>query len=414
MTTTTIERDLREQRQSAWTQAQEFNNRAKAGETLSGEDESGWQRALDDVDTLSAKIENLERSATLDAKFNSIDEQRSDIPTAPGDIPNGDDAYRAAFDSFVRRGIDRISPEERQLIEANFAAPGSRAQGEATGSAGGYTVPQGFWAKVTETMKYYGGMLDVAEVIDTDTGIALPWATNDDTSNTGAILAENTQITAQDLTFGQKTLNAYTYTSKLILVSLQLLQDTGIDLEAFLARKIGQRLGRIYNTHLTTGTGSSQPQGFVTGATNGKTTASATAITFDEVIDLLHSVDVAYRSQGASWMLHDLVLAYIRKLKDGQSRYLWEPSPIVGVPSAIEGYPYTINNDMASTVVANNITMAFGGWKDFYVARRVAGGQMMRLAERYADYLQVGFFGFGRIDGLVQDASAVKVMTQHS
>jgi HK97 family phage major capsid protein len=393
-------------------------------ETRDAVDKDGWTDALrsawDAADaeyvTLTGDIERESRDAALDSSFSNIDGQRSDVPSGPaGNNEEPAERYRSAFLSFVKRGLLEISPDERNLVAANFDADiSNRAQGEATGGAGGYTVPQGFWAKITETMKYYGGMLDAAEVIDTETGQQLPWPTNDDTGNVGAILAENTQVTGLDVSFGQKNLSAYMYTSRLILVSLQLLQDAGpgIDLEGFIARKVGQRLGRVYNTHLTTGSGSSQPQGFVTGCTTGKTTASATAITFDEVIDLLHSVDVAYRNQGARWMLHDLVLAYIRKLKDGQSRYLWQPSPIAGVPDAIEGFPYTINNDMASAVATGNVTMAFGNFRDAYVARRVAGGQMMRLAERYADYLQVGFLGFGRLDGVVQDASAVKLMTQ--
>lgn len=405
------ELQLREQRQVAVTAARGFRDRYKAGEVLPQSDEEAWDRAMNDADALDLQIERLDRDAKLDEKYDAIDAaQRDSIGTGTPAGDSAEEKYRAAFVKFVRGGQIELAPEERQLLASNLD-PSLRAQGEGTGSAGGYTVPTGFWAKVTETMKYYGGMLEASEIINTDTGIALPWPTNDDTTNTGAILAENAQITAQDVTFGQKTLNAYTYTSKLILVSLQLLQDTGIDLEAFLARKVGQRLGRIYNTHLTTGTGSSQPQGFVTAATTGKTTASSSAITFDEVIDLLHSVDVAYRT-GGRFMLHDLILAYLRKLKDSQNRYLWEPSPQVGVPSTIEGYPYTINNDMASTLVTTAKTMAFGNFQDGYVTRRVGGGQLMRLSERYADYLQVGFFGFGRLDGLLQDTSAIKLLVQ--
>lgn len=412
---TTIE--LREQRANVWSQAQAFNERHKAGEEMSAEDEAAWSRALADVDTLGEQIANREKTEDLDKRFSEIDEQ-TDIVGPDGERDNGaGDQYRTAFNKFLRSGLQDLEPEERQLLQANFQQ--ERAQGTATGGAGGYTVPEGFWAKVTETMKHFGGINgEIAEQINTDSGNDLPWPTNDDTASTGAILAENSQITEGAVTFGQKTLGAYTYTSKLILVSLQLLQDTGIDLEAFLGRRIGERLGRIQNTHFTTGTGTSQPQGFITGATVGKTAAGDDAILLNELIDLVHSVDVAYRATGrARFEMHDLVVAYVRKIRDdsggaGVGRPIWEPSVQAGEPDSLLGYPVTVNNDMASALAIDAKTVAFGDFKSAYALRRVNGGQVMRLAERYADYLQVGFFGFNRADGLVQDASAVKVLKQ--
>lgn len=402
--------ELRDQRAAAWAQAQEYNERSTNTEvTMTAEEETSWARALDTVDTLTAQIDTRERSESLETRFNDIDDQTTPITPDGGADQRG--TYQRAFERYCRFGLQDLEAEERQLLQANLSADATRAAGTATGGAGGYTVPEGFWAKVTETMAVYGGMLAVSELVTTDSGADLPWPTNDDTGNTGAILGENSQITEQDVTFGQKSLGAYMYTSKLIRVSLQLLQDTGIDLEAFLSRKIGQRLGRIINTHMTTGTGSSQPQGFVTGATVGKTTAGATAITHDELIDLEHSVDAAYRGDGR-YMFHDLVLGYIRKLKDSNGQPLWQPAVQAGVPNTLNGFGYTVNNDMASAVATTNKTVAFGDFRSHYALRRVTGGQMMRLAERYADYLQVGFFGFQRADGLVQDTSAVKILQQ--
>ncbi len=413
-------RELREQRAGVWAQAQEFDTRSKRGDEMSAEDEAAWTRALDEVDRLGALIETRERSETLDRSFADIDAAtRVDARTA-GDGEGSVDQYRDAFQAYLRYGLNELTTEQRQLLRANFQAE-KRAQGVGTGSAGGYTVPQGFWAKVTETMKYYGGIrLAGAEVLNTDSGNDIPWPTNDDTANEGALLAENTQISEQDLTFGQKTLDAYTYTSKLIRVSLQLLQDSGIDAEGFVGRKAGERLGRVYNNHQTVGTGSSQPQGVITGATTGKTTASGTAITYNEIVDLIHSVDVAYRSAPAddvAIMMHDLVLAYVRKIRDdsggsGLGRPIWEPSVQVGVPDSLLGYRVVVNNHMASTVATTNKTIAFGNFRAGYVVRNVNGGQLMRLEERYADYLQVGFFAFGRMDALVQDSSAVKLLVQ--
>lgn len=415
----TTSKDLREKRANVWAQAQEFSARAKAGEELSAEDEAAWTRALDEIDQLAVQIDTRERDEQLDKRFSAIDAETR--VAGLGGETGSVDQYREAFAAYLRTGMTGLSAEHRDLLSANMIADATRAQAVGTGSAGGYTAPQGFWAKVTETLKFYGGILAAgAEQVNTESGITLPWPTNDDTSNVGAILSENTQISAQDLTIGQKQLSAYTYTSKLILVSLQLLQDTGIDIEAFLSRKIGERLGRIYNTHQTTGTGSSQPQGVITGATTGKTTASGTAIIYNEIVDLVHSVDAAYRqapSNQVAFMMHDLVLAYVRKIRDdsggsGLGRPIWEPSVQVGVPDSLLGYRVVINNDMASTVATTNKTMAFGNFQAAFVVRNVAGGDVMRLTERYADYLQVGFFGFGRMDAAVQDSSAVKLLVQ--
>ncbi|HVV37590.1 MAG TPA: phage major capsid protein [Acidimicrobiales bacterium] len=399
-------KELREERAGIWAQAQEFNERAKKGDPMSGEDEAAWERALAKVDELGTQIENREKSEKLDKRFADIDADTV-VVNPTGDPGGSRDQYAEAFVKYCRGGIANLDAEERSLMEANF-----RDQGIATGGAGGYTVPQGFWAKVTETLKAYANVATIAETVNTDAGNALPWATNDDTSNVGELLSENTAAANQDLTFGQKTLNAFMYSSKMIPVSRQLLQDTGIDIEAFIAKKAGQRLGRIVNQHFTTGTGGgTQPQGYVTGATTGKTgtTGQTTTVIYDDLVDLIHSVDAAYRqSEQCRWAMHDLSLAIIRKLKDSQNRPLWQPAISLDSPDTLLGYPISINNAMA-TMAANAKSIAFGAFSAGYVVRTVSGGQLLRLDERFAEKLQVGFLGFGRYDGLTQDASAVKL-----
>lgn len=409
-------KELREKRANIWSQAQEFNSRSKAGDTMSAEDEAAWSRALAEVDTLGEQIATREKSEQLEQRFNEIDSATTAVDVRGAAGATDDTAkYRQAYEKWVRSGLQGLDADQRGLLEQNF-----RALQTDTGGAGGYTVPEAFWAKVTETMKYFGGVRQVAEIITTTAGNPLPWPTNDDTSNTGEILEEGSAVTEQDATFGQKTLGAYTASSKMIRVSNLLLQDTGVDIEGFLARRVGTRIGRIQNTRLTTGTGSSQPQGLITGATTGKTTASATAITYEELIDLVHSVDAAYRAGGnCRFMFHDLILAYCRKIKDdsggaGVGRPIWEPSVQAGVPDLLLGHPYVVNNDMDSTVAATKKSIAFGDFNAGYAVRTVAGGSMSRLTERYAEYLQTAFFGYERFDGLVQDASAYKLLVQHS
>ena len=381
---------------------------------LSGELLARFENSDNHVADLDRGIVALERSIALDAKDAEIVEEREERTGTPAE------QYNETFGRYIRSGMSGLSMEDRNILAGN-ADSELRAQSVGVGSAGGYTVPEGFWNRVAETKLAFGSVASVANVITTDSGNDLPWMTNDDTGNVGAILAENTQIGEQDVTFGVRTLSAYLYTSKLIRVSYQLMQDSAIDIEGFLARKMGERLGRIHNTHQTTGSGSAQPEGIVTGATTGKTTGAAGAITYNEIVDLIHSVDPAYRSTNAKFMFSDDILAYLRKIVDdsggsGLGRPIWEPSVQVGAPNTIHGHPYVVNQDMAGTTagvpVTTNTTMLFGDFSTGYVVRDVKGLSVVRLDERYADYLQVGWFAYDRQDSVTDDTAAYKALVQ--
>lgn len=400
---------LLDKRANAWSQAQDIRTRAEAdGYSLTTEEDETWQRALDDVEKLSKQIEVEERHARLNAIAPAAE---SVAPTQRDDVDPEAGEYRQAFNAMLRRGVGRLSADQQSVLERGFGEIDTRALSSVTDAAGGYTVPDEFSNRLVETMKAYGGLLGIVDVLTTASGTDLLWPTNDDTANEGAILDENTQISEQDVAFGQGKLKAYTYTSKLIRVPLQLLQDSAIDIEAFLARRIGERIGRAVAGHIATGAGTTQPVGVanatvgfgvgVTGATGNTTT-----VTYDSLVDLEHSVDPAYRGS-AQYAMNDLTLAAIRKLKDSQNRPLWVPSVAGGVPSTINGRPYTIDNKLPAPA-ANAKSILFGDFKTGYIARRVSGAQVLRLSERYADFLQVGFFGFARWDGVIQDAAAVK------
>ncbi|MFF8953882.1 phage major capsid protein [Streptomyces sp. NPDC014940] len=405
-------KDLLDQRAAAWDAAQKFQNRAASDEELSAEDRSAWDAALADVERLSADIERDERHARLsNVDYSQVIDATKETDEERHGGPDKAAAYADAWRSWMREGTSDLTSEERATLRSGWVdGKELRAAGVATGAAGGYMVPAPFRAKLVETMRFYSSMRDVAEVITTQTGATLPWPTNDDTANVGAILAENTQVTEQDVTLGQTSINAYMYTSKLVRVSLQLLNDAAFDLESWLSGVLGRRIGRAQNAHFTTGTGTAQPEGVQTNAVVGKTgaTGQTTSVTYDDLIDLVHSVDPAYRNSGrAGWMLNDATLATARKLKDGQNRPLWEPSVQVGVPDGLLGYKYTVNQDMP-VMAANAKSILFGDFYTGYLIRDVQDVQMLRLAERYADFLQVGFLAFARTDGKPQDFSAYK------
>lgn len=284
-----------------------------------------------------------------------------------------------------------------------------RAQGVGTGSLGGFTVPDEAMRALEVSMLAFGGMRQVATIIRTDSGAALPFPTVDDTAQKGVILGENTTATEQGVTFGQIVFDAYKYSSKYILVSVELLQDSAINVAEYIGRALGERIGRITNDHFTTGTGSAQPNGIVTASGVGKTgaTGQTTTVIYDDLVDLEHSVDPAYRA-GARWMFNDAVLKALKKIKipnfSGQTdgTPLWQPGLVLGQPDTILGYPYTINQSMA-VMAASAKSIVFGDLRK-YLIRDVRDVTLLRLDERFAELHQVAFLAFSRHDGDLLDA----------
>ena len=390
--------DLLGQRARIWEQMRAIETPAETeGRALTAEERGAWDAAERDMTSLSETIERLERSERMAAiaTVEELDER---------DGETGADQYAAAFSQFLRSGVNDLGADERAMLQANF-----RAQGTGTGGAGGYLVPEGYWAKMTERLKAFGGILGKANVINTTTGNDLPWPGSDDTGNIGALLAENDQVTEQDIAFTTNTLKAHTYTSKAIRVSLQLMQDSAFDLDSFVPRKAGERIGRALAAHLASGNGTTQPQGITVGASVGKTGAAGqvSSVTYDDLVDLEHSVDPAYRLNG-SYVLSDAMVAALRKLKDNEGRPLWQPSLTAGIASTINGYSYVVDNSMPAPA-ASAKSIAFGDFNAGFVVRQAAGGTLLRLVERYADYLQVGFISFARFDARVDDAAAIKL-----
>jgi HK97 family phage major capsid protein len=296
---------------------------------------------------------------------------------------------------------------ERQPIGANLSG--------ISGPGGAYLFPDSFVRQLEINMLAYGGVLQVADIMRTESGERIAWPTVDDTTNQGARLNENTSIgNSVDPTFGQVYWDAYDYSSKPVLVPFRLLMDAIFDLPTVLGELLGIRLGRKIAADCTTGTGANQPKGITVCAGTGVTTASATAIAFDEIFDLIASVDPAYRPNGR-FLMHDKIVFALRKLKDGMGRYLWAESPIAGAPDRIAGYQYSISMEMASSITNSAITMLFGDLRRYKV-RQVREVRMYRLQERYRDLDQDGFIAFLRADGnmLTAGTTPIQAMVQHS
>jgi HK97 family phage major capsid protein len=377
------------------------------------EERTNWDAANTRIDEVSADIERLERQAKRDAPSyeGAIQATGSDNPeeTPEERATKRGEAYQRAFSDYLVRGIGEMDVEQRRILARGWQADSeTRALGESSNTAGGYTVPPGFRNVMSETLKAYGGLLNVCNVITTDTGNPLQWPTNNDTGNVGSLLSENTQISALDMTFGTRTMNAWKYTSGLVLVSWELLNDSAFDLAGWLPGMLGTRIGRAVAAHLVAGSGSSQPTGVTNGITIGKTglTGQTATVIYDDLVDLEHSIDPAYRNGNVRYVMNDTTLRVLRKLKDTQGRPLWVPVPTVGFPATLNGIPYTIDQGMP-TMAANAVSILFGDFHAGYIVRQVHDVQLIRLNERYADFQQVGFFGYSRLDGRPNDPAAI-------
>jgi HK97 family phage major capsid protein len=276
-------------------------------------------------------------------------------------------------------------------------------------AGGGALIPEGFATAFETALLAYGYMLQVADVMTTPTAAPLPWPTANDTSNKGRRLnqnaaVDNTGANTAYPTFGAVVFYAYKYTSDEILVPFELIRDNAVGLVEWLGEALGIRIGRVENDDWTNGTGADQPKGIVTACTVGKTAASATAIKWDEVIDLEHSVDPAYRNNpGVGYMCHDGIIQALRKLKDGEGRYLWQMSANSGEPDRLNARPITRNQSMQATVATGKQTLLFGDLTKYKI-RRVGSLRMYRLVERYRDNDQDAFLAFEEADGNLIDA----------
>lgn len=282
------------------------------------------------------------------------------------------------------------------------------------GSTGAYTFGSTFVSALEVAMTSASGIMETADIIRTESGEEMSWPTMDDTSNEGVQIGENTEVSTVDPSFGLTRWYAHKFESGMIKVPRELIEDNAVGLEGRIPDLLGERLGRIINRKATTGTGASTMYGIVTAATNGKTAASATAITFDELIDLEHSINRAIRANRASlgYMFNDTVLKLVRKLKDGQSRYLWQAGANTGAPDTLNTYRYTINDHMSDP--ATGVKSVLFGRLSSYKLRLVRGIRVVRLNERFAEKDQVAFVAFVRGDGNLLNAgdNPVKCLTQ--
>lgn len=387
-------KDAREERARIAKQMTDLNDiSVKEKRSLTAEEEQKWNKLEKDLSVKEAEVRRLETSIDLESRFASIDDLK------PKGVSKDENIERraVAFREWLQSGLSGMKPESQAVLME------MRALSAGTAADGGYTIPEGFMNKIEQAMLAFGGIYAVGNRFTTSTGNDIPYPTVNDTGNSGEILGENTSVgSSVDPTFGVVTLKAYKYSSKPVLVSNVLLQDSAFNLESILANMLAERIARILATHLATGNGTTQPHGIVTAATNASLSGvAAAAITFDNLIDLFHSVDPNYRVNG-TWLFNDNTLKVLRKVKDSDGRPIWQGNYDSGAPATILGRPYQVVKEIAD-IGASAKSILFGDMNK-YMIREVSGGEVKRLVERYADADQTAFLLFQRKDARLIDA----------
>lgn len=370
----------------------------KGEQTWTKEDQTKYDGIMDEMQRVSDQINAHQRllDAEADKFFNAGGK--------PGQKQGDEVDAVAAVALYLRHG-NNVTAEQAIAIR--------NAMSTTTPAEGGFTVPAEVATMVVDALKAFGGMRDVASVIATATGVAMNWPTSDGTSEEGEIVGENAAATAGDITFGTVAVNPYKYSSKKIALPIELIQDSAIDVVAFVVDRLATRLGRITNKHYTIGTGSAQPFGIVGRSTVGKAglTGKSTSADYDDLADLYYSVNRAYRGR-AAWSFADSTLKVLRKIKDTTGRPIFTPGFEAGItqdaPDMLMGKRIAINDDVPA-MAANAKSILFGD-HSLYTIRDVAGSNSIRRFDDSAFALngQVGFCGWMRTGGNLLDPAAVK------
>jgi HK97 family phage major capsid protein len=409
---------LREQRNAKAKAAQDLNAKYPANTRMPAAEIEKMDAILAEVEAIDNEITREQRVMQLAGENEQTqhDTRMNAATRETGQISAESRALRA----FLLGGLSNVVEDDRRRMQARQSQEIRNAMSTTTSTEGGFTVAQEYARTVEQAKKAYGGMRSVATIIQTETGATLNWPTSDPTSEMGEIVGQNTLTNNLDTVFGTIPFDVFQYSSKSIAIPFALLQDSMIDIEAYIQAILAMRLGRIQNNHFTVGTGTGQPKGIVTGTTVGRTgtTGQTGSIVYDDMIELEHSVDPAYRNApGVGYMMHDSSLKVVRKIKDSQGRPLFVPGYEVGnpagAPDKIMDRPIIINQDMP-VMAANAKSIAFGQLSK-YLIRDVMDLTMFRMTDSaYTLKGQVGFVAFERSGGQWIDVGGAVKLYQNS
>ena len=393
--------EMRIKRGEIWDRAKAFlTEHQDENGMLSAEDTSQYERMEQEVVDLGHAIEREERAAQLEREMNAP--TASPLASRPEARPNqrtgrGSDEYKSAFWTAMRSRGGHFSVQNALQI--------------GTDSEGGYLVPDEYERTLVDALREENRLRTLCKIIRTASGDRkIPLVAS---HGTASWVEEEGAIPESDDAFGQITIGAHKIAS-MIKVSDELLQDSVFDIESYIATEFARRVGDAEEAAFISGDGSGKPYGLLhttNGATTGVTAASATALTSDELLDLIYSLKSPYRKR-AVFLMHDSTIKAIRKLKDGNSQYLWQPGMKEGEPDRLLGYRLVTSTHMP-VIAADAKPILFGDLSSYWIADR-EGRSMQRLNELYAATGQVGFRVTQRVDGRLVQTEGVKCLAMKS
>ena len=386
--------ELREKRNKIWNTAKEFLDQKRGADGLvPAEAAAEYDKMESDMVSLGKEIERLERQAAFDLEMaKPTSSPILGAPTKPSEAKTGraSDEYKADFGNILRG--------KQPINNVLSASPDTD---------GGYLVPTEFEKQIVMGLREANIIRFIAKTITTSAERKIPVAA---THSTAQWTAENAAVTESNPTFAQKTIDAFKLTD-LVKVSLELLQDSMFDLESYIAAEFARAFGVAEEEAFCVGTGTGQPTGIFTenGGVVGVT--AGTSITVDNLIDLVYALKSPYR-RNAAFLMKDVTVSALRKLKDNNGAYLWQPSAQAGQPDRLLGYPiYT--SPYVPAVAADALPIAFGDFSNYWIADRM-GRTVQRLNELYAGNGQVGFIATERVDGKVILAEGIQLLKMGS
>jgi HK97 family phage major capsid protein len=365
------------------------------GRELNGEQREKVDSMLNDADVMQSDIEQRQRLDKYNEQLAKVEERKTTLAIDSGDKEErdrdllGTPEYRDAFVSYLRRGSNGLTSGEIRALEAG------------TDSEGGYATETTVQRMIVETLDDESQMRKLATVIATESDRNVPVESS---ATVAAWTGEEDALGGTDPVFAQASLSAYK-AAVIVKISNELLFDSVFDMSSYLGRNIGRGLANLEETAFVNGTGSSQPTGVTDGSSAGTTAASATAVTADEIIEHYYTLGQGYR-RNATWMFNSTVAGEIRKLKDGDNRYVWQPSLAMGAPDTILGRPVVISEDCEAMTTGLK-PILFGDFSYYWIADR-GSVVLQRLNELYAANDQVGFKACRRTDGVLTTSAAVK------
>ena len=389
--------ELKEKRAKAWEAAKAFlDSKQGSNGLMSAEDAATYDKMEAEVVDLGKEIDRLERQAVIDAELAKA--TSTPITNKPNTQPGGETKTGRATDEYKRAFWNSMRNKNSYEIQ--------NALSIGTDSEGGYLVPDEYEKKLVEALEDEVFFRSLATVIKTSSGDRkIPIVTS---KGEAAWIDEGGQFPESDDSFGQTSIGAHKLAT-MIKVSDELLNDSVFNIEQYISKEFGRRIGTKEEEAFFIGDGTGKPIGIfnkIGGADIG-VTAATTSITFDDVMDLYYSLRAPYRNK-ATWLLNDSTVKVIRKLKDGNGNYIWQPSVREGEPDRILNRPYR-TSIYVPELAAGNRVMAFGDYSYYWIADR-QGRSFKRLNELFATTGQVGFLASERVDGKLILSEAVKTL----